>query len=89
MSQHVVQHLHDHVTTNTTLHVPCYNIYSITLQQCYNIYKLCVMEQGWVAMATLPPHKLQILHVHILGRGTIHQYYMYSHKAITKGHEFM
>ena len=24
-----------------------------------------------------------------LGWGTIHKYYMYSHKAITKGHEFM
>ena len=82
-----------HVTTSTTLHVPCamsqhvqchitamsqhvqchitamLQHVQVTLQQCYNIYKLCVMEQGWVAMATLPPHKLQVLHVHIWDEG--------------------
>jgi len=71
MSQHVLQHLHDQCYNKYNLTCTCTMLQHVrvTLQQCYNIYKLCVMEQGWVAMATLRPHKLQVLHVHIWDEG--------------------
>jgi len=71
MSQHVLQHLHDQHYNKYNLTCTCTMLQHVrvTLQQCYNIYKWCVMEQGWVAMATLRPHKLQVLHVHIWDEG--------------------